>query len=121
MNRDLLSTVRVYCLSIIAELSRVSCIITPHVYIPALETCTSLSVRFDDNIKSAIIDRFIPMPFKIQSVMWRELNFGSVHTTCATVTSIVIFNSHETLISEPIRSVLEGVTSIETAEKNNRL
>ena len=56
MNRDLLSTVRVYCLSIIAELSRVSFIIVPHVYIPALETCTSLSVRSNDKIKWSIIN-----------------------------------------------------------------
>ena len=117
MNRDLLSTVRVYCLSIIAELSRVSFIIVPHVYIPALETCTSLSVRCNDNIKSSIINGFNPLPVKIPSVMLRELNSGSTHTTCATVTSIVIFNTQETVMSEPIRSVLEGVTSNETTEK----
>ena len=118
MKRDLLSTARVFCLSIIAELSRVSYIIVPHVYIPALETCTSLSVRSNDNIKSSIINGFILLPVKIPSLALRGLNFGSAHTTCALVDSIVIFTIHETVMSEPIRSVLEELTSIETAEKN---
>ena len=72
MNRDLLSTVRVYCLSIIAELSRVSFIIVPHVYIPALETCTSLNVRSNDTIKSSINNGFILLPIKLLSVALRN-------------------------------------------------
>ena len=116
--RDLLSTVRVYCLSIIAELPRVSFIIAPRVYTPALETCASLSVRSNDNIKSSIINGFIPLPVKIPSTALRRLNFGSAHNTCATLASIVIFTTHETAMSEPIRSVLEGISSIETAKKS---
>ena len=108
MNRDLLSTDRVYCLSIIADSLRVSFIIAPHVYTPALETCTSLSVRSNDTIE----------PVKIPSVVLRGLNSGSSHTICALMTSIVIFTTHVTVISEPIRNVLEGVTSIETAVEN---
>ena len=118
MNRDLLSTVRVYCFSIIAESSRLSFIIVPHVYIPALETCTSLSVRSNDNIKSPIINGFIPLPVKIPSVMLRRLKSELTHTMFATVVSIVIFTIQETVMSEPIRSVFDGVTSIETAKKS---
>ena len=108
MNRDLLSTVSVYCLSILAESLRVSLIIVQHVYAPTLETCTSLSVRSNDTIE----------PVNIPSVVLRGLNSGSTHTICAPMTSIVIFTIHETVISEPIRNVLEGVTSIETAVEN---
>ena len=105
MNRDLLSTDRVYCLSIIADSSRVSLIIAPHIYTPALETCTSLSVRSNDTVK-------------FPSVVLRGLRSGSTQTTCALMTSIVIFTTHVTVISEPIRNVLEEVKSIETAVEN---
>ena len=114
MKRDLLSTVRVYCLSIMATSPTVSFIIVLHIYIPALETCTSLITRSNDNIKSTI-------PLAVDpSILLRRIKFGSVHTSCATVTSIVIFTIHETVISEPIRSVLEEGASIETANKNQK-
>ena len=104
MNKDLLLTARVYCLSIIADSPRVSFIIAPHVYTPTLETFTSSSVRSNDTTE----------PVK----MLRGLNSGSAHTTCVLVTSIVIFTTHVTVISEPIRNVLEEVKSIETAVEN---
>ena len=73
-------------------------------------------MRSNDKIKSSI--RSFPLPVKFPSTVLRGLKYRSIHTACDAVTSIVIFTIHETVMSEPIRSVHEGETSIETAKKN---
>ena len=70
MNRNLLSTFRIYCLSIIVESPRVSFIIVPHVYTPALEMCTLLITRSNDRTKSSIA-----LPIKVLSIVLRGLRY----------------------------------------------
>ena len=115
--RDLLSTVRVYSFWIVATSPRVSFIMASQIYTPALETCTSLIMRSSDKIKSSI--RSIPSPVKFPWTALRRLKYWSAHTTWYAVTSIVIFTIHETVMSEPIRSVFEGEALIEKAKKKN--